>query len=206
MSDRRRKPPLDLTPALRQWREEETVRLLPWIRSMANASRLPFPADDLAQVGAIAVFEALPRFDAERGVALKTWLYRRVQGAFRDYARANGRLTKGGLRTKRTEYVHSLDAVAYQGRDRPVFRRDLLPDEHAEDPAAPSIADVADTAIRGCSDQERQAVRQVFVHGKTQEEASKAMGCVPSRVSRVLGMLFERLRKENPERVREACA
>lgn len=195
------RPPLD--PATQAFCEQETVRLLPLIAKLAIRSGLPFPVEDLIQEGAQAVFEALPRWDAQRGAKVETWLSPRIFGAMRDYARRVGRLTKGGLRTGRSEHVVSLQSFRYEtdgGKEQRL--EELLPAK-----IAPIGANWG-RLLRGFSGRERLLVIEYFVLGWTMKQIGRDLAISESRVSQMMTQLLDRLRRleASERRVTEALA
>jgi RNA polymerase sigma factor (sigma-70 family) len=194
------RPPLDA--ATRAFCEEQTVALLPLIGQLARKSRLPFPIEDLVQEGAWAAYEALPRFDATRGVKLQTWIAPRIFGAMRDYARSVGRFTKGGGRQRR-EHVVSLQALRYQtdtGKGQSLLDELALPSPRA-------TADWR-RLLRGFSRAERIIVLEYFVHGSTMKSIAISLGLSESRVSQWMTTILDRLRRleASERRVTEAIA
>jgi RNA polymerase sigma factor (sigma-70 family) len=187
---RQAKPRPQLDPAMQAFCERETVRLLPFIQKLAICSGLPLPIEDLVQEAAQAVFEALPRFDAGRGLKLETFLAPRIFGAMRDYARRVGRMTKGGARTGRSEFVVSLQSFRYETDGGKEHRLEELL-------AAPTEASDGDwaTLLRGFNRRERLLVIQYFVLGSTMKEIGRDLALSESRVSQMMTELLDRLRK-----------
>lgn len=207
---RRKRAAVPITdPTLRRWCEEETVRLLPLIEQLAIRSRLPFPLEDLVQEGAKAVFEALPKFDPNRGAKVETWLTLRIRGAFCDYARKHGRLTKGGARTGRKEHITSLDHVlATSDTDRDFTVGHILEDTKALDPQRCRGGEQWQNMLRGFDLRERLIVIEYFVHGRTMREVGRDLDLSESRVSQMASRILSRLKELDAidGRVREACA
>jgi RNA polymerase sigma factor (sigma-70 family) len=205
MPRRRDRPPLD--PAMQKFCEEETVRLLPLVERIARRARLPLPIEDLVQEGAIAVFEALPRYDASRGCTVETWITPRVFGAMRDYARKMGRLLHGGARTGRLERLVSIDQTVQQrSGDRPIAVKDLI--------QAPPVrrrgysADGWSNVAAGLSKRERLLLTEYFIVGRTMRQIGRSLRLSESCVSQMMSGLLARLRSADAAdgRVRELVA
>lgn len=199
----RKKPRIELSPAEREFCERETVRLLPLVERLAHRSRLPFPIEDLVQEGAMAVFEALPRWDPSKNVKLETWLHFRVIGALRDYARRMGRLLQGGQRTGRQERIVSIDAAQYETESGKSVGLDLRDSTPTKPPA-----DRWNRVLRGLNKRERIIVLEYFVAGRTLKEIAADVGVSESRVSQQLGGILARLKEHDRHdgRVRELVA
>jgi len=196
------RPRVVLDESTRQFCEEHTVRLLPFVEILAHRSRLPFPIDDLIQEGAKAVFEALPRWDSSRNVKMETWLQPRVLGAMQDYAR-KFKLLAGGKRS-RTERVESID------------RARTYTDDGKE---VSLLAELADTRgvkrgvdwkhlMRGFSKRERLILIDYFLLDRTMKQIAENFGICESRISQNLMNVLTRLREleASERRVSEAVA
>lgn len=205
MSRRRERTPLD--PAMQTFCEAETVRLLPLVERIAHRSKLPFPTEDLIQEGAMAVFEALPRFDAGRGCKVETWIAPRIFGALRDYARRMGRLLHGGARTGRVERLVSIDqTIQRRSCDRPIAVKDLI--QSPPDRGRAYSADGWSGVTAGLSQRERLLLTEYFIGGRTMREIAGGLGLSESRISQQMSRLLARLRvaDEQDGRVRELVA
>ena|GEM_PF-5153304 len=84
-------------------------------------------SDDLTQEGKMALWEAIPRYDATQGASLETYAGIRIRGALIDYIRANppyaaARVSRGVMRKHReaSEQFNQAEQVAQRG---------LLPNE-----------------------------------------------------------------------------
>lgn len=183
------KPPPTLDAATRAFCEEKTVELLPFIVRLAQRSNLPLPVEDLVNEGAMAVFAALPRYDASRGAKLQTWLRPRIIGAFRDYARKVGRFLKGGERG-RGDTIESLHAKRYQtDSGREVRLADCV-----ATPPPPAAGDWG-RLLRGFSKRDRLVVLAYFVLGHTMQRIAADLNLSESRVSQLMTELLQRLRR-----------
>jgi RNA polymerase sigma factor (sigma-70 family) len=202
-----------LVESVRRLTEEQTVRLLPFIEAVARKSGLPdppFAIEDLIQEGVMAAFEALPRYDprvtnqAGEPVKLETFLYPRVWGAIRDYARATGYLLSGGQRSTATrkarrEHIVSLSRDLPEPRDwqgGPATWADILPDAKA--PVATQRLDARSAwqcVCRGMNRNQRILTLEYFVHGRTLREIGKTLDLSESRCSQMLTEILARLRR-----------
>lgn len=184
-----------MTAELRAWCEAETVRLLPFIKYIAIRSKIPMPLEDLIQEGAIAVWKALPRFDAGRGLKIETFLEPRIWGALRDFSRRHSRLLSGGQRTGRTEEIVSLQAIIAHsetaGRD--VRVEHALADD-CDQRADIEAEDFWPMALKGCSERERMMLLQYYREDKTHREIAAGLGVSESRISQALSAAMRKLR------------
>jgi RNA polymerase sigma factor (sigma-70 family) len=182
------RPPLDA--AARAHCERELVRLMPMIKRIAVSSRLPFPMDDLVQEGAKAVVESLHRFDAGRGLQLETWIYWRVMGAMRDYAR-NCRFLQGGRRA-RTGQRENVQSIYLTLSDDDTGKTVRLVDVLHASPAEPNCDWPG--LLRGFSKRERIILISYFVLDRTMKQIAEDLGIGESRVSQLMTQLLNRLR------------
>jgi RNA polymerase sigma factor for flagellar operon FliA len=207
----RAKTKISLSAELRSWCELETVRLLPLVARIARNCNVPLPLEDLMQEGAIACFEALPRFDAGRGLKLETFVGLRIRGAILDYVRQHGRLLSGGMRTGRREVVVSLQRPLTDSSfadNEPLTVGETLADPNAVDPALASHRDRWRQMLKGLSTTERIILLSYFVAGETREQIAQSIGLSESRVSQIMSQGLGQLRAADAidGRVREACA
>jgi len=195
-----------LVAGVRQFCEAETLRLMPLVERIARSSGLPDPPfrlEDLIQEGAKACFEHLPRYDpratnaAGQPIKVETFLYPRIWGAMRDFARRTGRVLHGGARTGRKEQILSLAAEIQGGShgERPLTVADVLIDEQAPSPSLQAETRSAWQAIlRGFNQRERILVLEYFVHGRTLKSISQDLGLSESRCSQMLTRILAALR------------
>ncbi len=200
MPTRRRLSPV-LDEATRQFCEEHTVRLLPFIERLAYRSRLPFPVEDLIQEGAQAVFEALPRWDASRGLKMETWLMPRILGSMQDYARRS-KFLKGGAR-KRVEKIESIDRA--RGYTDGGKAESLLEVLHC---AEPDQGLDWGHLLRGFNKQERLIIIDYFVLNRSMRQIGQSLGYSQTHINQRLIALLGRLREleESEGRVTESLA
>lgn len=214
---RKPKPPAEISPELRAWCEQETVRLLPLIERIAFAARLPLPLEDLIQEGAKACFEALPRYNPNehqvegKPVKIETFVTPRIRGAMLDYARRAGYFLHGGQRTGRSESVVSLATPApFEMDGRPSTLGQTLTDEAAPDPAVIFASRARwQEVLKGLAQRERLLVLEYFVHGKRLKAIGQDLGLSESRCSQLLSALIVQLRsidQQQDGRIREALA
>jgi len=209
-----------IVAGVRDFCEQETLRLMPLVERIARKSGLPDPPfrlEDLIQEGALACFEHLPRYDPRmtnaqgQPIKVETFLYPRIWGAMKDFARRTGRFLHGGARTGRKEQILSL-AAEIQGSshgERPVTVADVLIDEQAESPSAKALARSAWQAVlRGFNQRERILVLEYFVHGRTLKSISQDLGLSESRCLQMLTRILAALRASDAAggRVRENLA
>lgn len=199
---------LAIVGAVRDFCERETLRLLPLVEKIARRSKLPDPPfafDDLVQVGALAVFEHLPKFDprctsaAGQPVKVESWLYPRIWGAMQDHARNHGRFLHGGARTGRKEHVASLQSpIEGDHGNRPLTVGDVVPDPRSESPDARATRQAAwKTVLATLNQRERILVLEYFVHGRLLREIAQDLGLSESRCSQMLSQILAWLRRVN---------
>jgi RNA polymerase sigma factor for flagellar operon FliA len=194
-----------LTAEMKKFCEEETVRLLPFIEKIARLTKLPLPIEDLIQEGALAAFQALPRFDTSRGVKVETWIAPRIFGALRDFARKMGRLMKGGERTGRVERIVSIDkTVQHQSADGPIAVKDLI----QAPPSARRLhtADGWSEILAGLSQRERLLLIGYFIEDRTMREIGRDLRLSESRVCQMMSQIIVRLRSDRGDRMRDLVA
>lgn len=169
--------------------------LEPLIAYVIGKANLPLPWDDQAQEARIAIMGALPRFDPDRGVKLKTFLGPRVFGAIRDYARRTGFLLHGGERTGRVERFERLDATI-ETANGDMRLLDVIPDgkDTAERLRHFEGRDEFSALVRGSTQRARQVLYLYFFEGLNQREVAEVLGVCESRISQVMKSELPRLR------------
>ncbi len=99
--------------------DEELQRLYGnWIKRSALLlkARMPWAdLDELLQLGAIGMLEALQRFDHTRGVEFHAFCSRRIRGAMIDGLRREGALQRGEMHLD----TDAIDATTYLNGDTP---------------------------------------------------------------------------------------
>ena len=154
------------------------LRYLPLARSLAKPFKMSWPAhrDDFESAACAALVESAGNYDPERGVLFSTFARHRIWGGLRDVQRSVLAL---GWRCdpKHAPLVTTLPRDA-EGKGR-VLGSD------AEPPVGQEIEDIdaIEGLLKRLPARHARACRQVYLHGKSQHEAARAMGCSQSRFS-----------------------
>ncbi|WP_298161901.1 sigma-70 family RNA polymerase sigma factor [Acidocella sp.] len=76
-------------------------------------SRMPWAdLDELLQLGAIGMMEAVARFDAQKGVEFRIFAARRIRGAMIDGLRREGRQRRGRVEVEELENISAVEGNA----------------------------------------------------------------------------------------------
>lgn len=197
-------------PAMQQFWERETLRLLPLIEKLARRSKIPIPIEDLVQEGAIAVFKALPSWNPNfegcdgRPAKIESWLSRRIVGAFQDHARRSKFLRGGGRSRQETRF--SLDDQAHEDdAGNPVSFADML--VAPEDARQWRSAEDWIPLLEGLPPRSQAILLEYFVRGQPQAKIAQMLGISESRVSQILSETLEDLEALDrlDGRVRKIC-
>jgi RNA polymerase sigma-B factor len=147
-------------------------------------------ADDLEQVGALALVRAIDRHDPVRSDALPAYVSRCVEGEIRRHLRDHS----AAVRVPRTERAWGDPTVATARRPL------LLQDDDATDGGKPpddvslSRALVA-RAVRALDGRQRRIVLLRFFLDRTQEEIAVELGLSQAHVSRLLDDALDKMRR-----------
>jgi RNA polymerase sigma factor for flagellar operon FliA len=188
------------------------------VRRIAHrwVSKLPanIELDDLEQVGLIAVAEAFPRFDADKGAAFATFATHRVNGAILDYLRKNDCLSRK-QRKIRKDIDAALDnsdseaeAAELLGMDLDEFRaKNVISsghtvaisheidgeelsvlDYHASTPDHAESIELRETmqaAFAQLSEKEQYVITELLIKGAEFDNVAGALGVSASRISQI---------------------
>lgn len=183
--------------------DEALRRLLPLVKRIARrlASRLPanVELDDLVQTGWIAVYAALPRYDATRGASLETFAARRALGGMLDELRRGGPLSRAEWR-ERQEHPEQRWPEDYDPADPAPGPLAVLLDRER---LARAEVEIARLPARS-----REVLRLMLDGELTGDEIGAMFGLGPSRISQILAdavaVLAARL-ADPPTVVAEPC-
>jgi RNA polymerase sigma-B factor len=179
-------------------RERLIAQYLPLVRAVARryAGRGE-PLDDLVQVGAIGLMNAIDRFDRERGADLAAFAIPTVAGEIRRHLRDRvGTIrmprTRDGAATEPAPPVQSLSSDAGgDGETAAALPAVLEPGfELGEDRA------VLERAFRVLDRRERRVLQLSFFAGLPQSRIGRELGISQIHVSRVARRALEKLRTE----------
>ncbi len=154
------------------------MKYLPLARSLAKPYKLSWPThrDDFESAACCALVEAAGTFDPERGVKFSTFLHHRVWGALRDVQRS---LVALGWRC---DPAH---APLITGLPRDPEGKGRVLGADTMDPVGQGIEDeeAVEILLRRLPSKHARVCRQVYLHGKSQHEAARDLGCSQSRLS-----------------------
>ncbi len=158
--------------------QELALRYLPLARSLARPFKANWPGmrDDFESAACLALVEAAEGFDPSRNVKFATYARHRIWGALRDVQRA---LVALGWRCD-PKMAPTLTALP---RD-PEGRGRVLGADH-DLPIGQEMEDIeaVENWLKKLPARHASACRQIYVHGKTQHQAARAVGCSQSRLS-----------------------
>ncbi len=163
-----------MTPA----RQRLAERFLPLARAMAYPHKRAWPqaGDEFDSAANLALVEAAESFDPRRRVRFSTYARFRIRGALRDVKRS---LAPGGWRSNPAgaPLVGSLD-------EEPEFRGRVLNAE-PDPPVGEAVAaiDEVERWLRKLPPRYAEACRCIYIHGMSQAEAARDIGCSQSRLS-----------------------
>jgi RNA polymerase sigma-B factor len=149
-------------------------------------------SDDLAQVGALALVQAVDRRDPARPGALPAYVSRCVEGEIRRYLRDHA----ASVRLPRAVHVWDWDdpAVATARRPLRLDDDDVAGATKALDDQTLARALVA-RAAQALDCRERQIVLLRFFLDRTQEEVARTLGLSQAHVSRLLDEALAKMRR-----------
>ncbi len=183
---------------------------LPLVRCLARRfARRGEEMDDLVQVGAIGLINAVDRFQPSRGVSLTSYAVPCIVGEMQRHLRDRTQLVRIPRRVQRD--AARLSAAGNVRADRIA----------ADDPVQALLADVWDArvavtvdeseaatnrvavgvALRGLGHREQALVKRRFFDDLKQDEIALEFGISQVQVSRLLRSCLDRLRVELDDRV-----
>lgn len=175
---------MDATPARRRRAPlTEAQRALaadyvPLARALSKPLKaaLPEARDEFESAALLALVEAAESFDPDRGIRFSTFARHRIRGALRDVQRS---LVVSGWRDDASNAPcvgHLVPELEQHGRVLGI------------QPDAPVGEDLEQTEaierwLRRLPPKHAAACRQIYLHGKSQGEAARTLGCSQSRLS-----------------------
>ncbi len=158
--------------------QDLAMRYLPLARSLARPFKMSWPShrDDFESAACAALVESAGTFEPDRNVKFSTFARHRIWGALRDVQRS---LVALGWRCdpKHAPLITSLP------RDPEGKGRVIGADAHP--PIGQEIEDIEEIEhmFKQLPARHARACRQVYLHGKSQYQAAKVLGCSQSRFS-----------------------
>ena len=158
--------------------QEMAVKYLPLARSLARPFKRCWPThrDDFDSAACCALVETAGTFDPTRGVKFSTFLRHRVWGALRDVQRS---LVALGWRCD-PAHAPTITRLPHnpEGRGR-VVGADL------QEPVGRDLegSDEVEHWLRKLPAPHARVCRRVYLHGESQHEAARTLGCSQSRLS-----------------------
>lgn len=162
-----------------------------WARAIS--ARTGVDADDLWSVGALALIDAVDRFDDSRGAKLQTFLAHRVRGAMLDEVRRFDRLPRR-LRDDVSQVKRAQDALHAR-----THRAPTTPEIAAE---ANLGAAVVDQALRAATATDRNVadvadvagdepcLDDLLINRENAEAVATAMSSLPDRTQTILALRY----------------
>lgn len=168
---RQRRP---LTPA----RQRLAERFLPLAQAITypHKQAWPWASDEFESAANLALVEAAESFDPKRKIRFATYARHRIQGALRDVKR---RMTPGGWRS---DPSHA-PAIGSLGEDPETWGRVLGAEPDPPVDEALAAVEEVHQMLRKLPRKHAEACRRIYIHGKTQAEAARELGCSQSRLS-----------------------
>lgn len=154
------------------------LKYLPLARSLAKPFKMSWPSsrDDFESAACLALVEAAEAFDPERNVKFATFARHRIWGSLRDVQRG---LVALGWRCdpKHAPNVGPLPCdPERQGRV-------LGSEEDAPVGYEIEAMETVEGLFKKLPARHAAACRQIYLHGKSQHEAARSLGCSQSRLS-----------------------
>ncbi|HEY1101594.1 MAG TPA: sigma-70 family RNA polymerase sigma factor [Myxococcota bacterium] len=153
------------------------------------ASRTGIDAEEFWSVGAMAVLDAAPRFDASAGASLETFLGHRIRGAMLDEVRRQDRLPRR-LRQRVRAVVDAHDTLSREGEPS-IDDVAELAGVAAEDVtsalqlAAPAVAaddiDLVD---------DEPSLEDFVLNGEQAEQVATAIAALPERLQLIVSLRY----------------
>ena len=158
--------------------QELAVKYMPLARSLAKPFKLSWPGsrDDFESAACLALVEAAESFDPDRNVKFATFARHRIWGALRDVQR--GQVPMG--------WRCDPGAAPFVGpMPMEAERRGRVLGMEEEEPVGHELESVeaVEVLLRKLPERHAAACRQIYLHGKSQHEAARDLGCSQSRLS-----------------------
>lgn len=156
--------------------QELAAQYLPLARALARPMKLTWPvaADDFESAACYALVEAAQSYDPARNVKFATFARFRIRGALRDVQRALI-LRERGVDLALAD-VPALPA-GFQDADRTLRPYEPQVGRELE------TLETVELLLRKLPPKHAEACRQIYLEGKTQNEAAEWLGCSKSRLS-----------------------
>lgn len=158
--------------------QELALKYLPLARSLAKPFKTSWPGsrDDFESAACLALVEAAEAFDPGRNVKFATFSRHRIWGALRDVQRG---LVPFGWRcdAKHAPNVGPLP--------RDPERQGRVVGAEPDGPVGHEIEaiEAVESLLKRLPARHAAACRQIYLHGKSQHEAARELGCSQSRLS-----------------------
>lgn len=167
--------------------------------------------DERIQIAAIAVMNAVPKYDPTRRCSFTTYIQRRIVGALLDHDRDSDELTRTMRKEVKAGKRHNMKIRPLatplffdEGCNKMMTIADLLVDERSEQ----DIIDIDGWLDQQCSllwDHSRVTrtiLRLRFVDDLTLKEIGKAVGLSESRISQMLTQMMTVLKQKHLQKER----
>jgi RNA polymerase sigma factor (sigma-70 family) len=178
---------------LTEAQRELATRYMPLARTLARqAGGASVRSDELEAEAYAALVEAAQSFDAERGVNFAIYARLRIVGALRDYRRF---LFHAAWRGE----SHEIPVFQRLGRSDDSHGWVLGKEHDAPLGAYSESLEAAESVIRLLPRSQAMACRMIYIEGKSQDEAARAIGCTKSYVSRLHAEALTRLGRDHRE-------
>lgn len=206
-------------------RDRVIEEYLPLVRHLARRFvRRGEELDDLVQIGAIGLINAVDRFEPARGVSLASYAAPCIAGEIQRHLRDKASIVRvpRSVQSERAERLRTIAGRAQQ----PDEAGSGAPDDGVlaageRDPVSTLLADLADarwaamadeseiatnraavsTALRRLDHDQRQLVTRRFFDDRSQDEIAFELGISQVQVSRLLRRTLDRMRVELDDRV-----
>lgn len=164
-------------------------------RAIARSFNAPLSArEDLVQAGIVGFLDAVPRFDARRGISLRGFARFRMRGAMLDYMRSADPVDRGTRarikRGERPEISHI--PLTREGRGEEYIAG------AGESPEDASItaerAERVRAALSVLTDRQRRILHEYYWGGRCMREIGAGIGVGENRVSQIHSAILVKLR------------
>jgi RNA polymerase sigma factor (sigma-70 family) len=156
------------------------ARYLPMARALAKPLKKAWPNayEEFESAACLALVEAAESFDPSRNVKFATFARHRIWGALRDVQR---QLMARGWRN----HGRAPSRPRIVGMPTDYDRRGFVLGIEPPGPVGAELeaADEVEALLRKLPARHAVACRQIYLHGKTQNEAARLLGCSQSRLS-----------------------